>query len=76
MIGGSVQMAKFNFEGMGRDELTDLLAEVMTQLRKIEVEDIKSDFITRSQKLRTEMNARQVNTLSDRPGWFTKLEKN
>jgi len=65
-------MSKFNLEGMSRDELTDLLAEVMTQLRAIEAEDIKSDFITKSQRLRTEINAKEI---TPKPkGWLSSFK--
>jgi len=41
---------------MSREELTDLLAEVMFQLRKFDAEDIKDDFINKSQRLRMGLN--------------------
>ncbi len=49
-------MNKFKLSGMSREELTDLLAEVMFQLRKFDAEDIKDDFINKSQRLRMGLN--------------------
>jgi hypothetical protein len=66
-------MGNYHLEGMSRDELTDLLAEVMTQLRKIEAEDIKGDFITKSQRLRTEIDAKEATKSKEKSSWFPSL---
>ncbi len=51
-------MKKIDLRGMSRDELTDLLEEVMVRLRHVEAEEIKSNFVTKSQKLRLEDSVR------------------
>jgi hypothetical protein len=45
-------MKTIDLYGMNRDELTDLLAAVMIRLRHIEAEEIKQNFVTKSQRLR------------------------
>jgi hypothetical protein len=45
-------MNKIDLNGMTHDELTDLLEEVMLRLRQIDTEEIKRDFVTKSQRLR------------------------
>ncbi|MCE0483096.1 MAG: hypothetical protein LV479_02525 [Methylacidiphilales bacterium] len=52
-------MKKIDLRGMSRDELTDLLEEVMVRLRHVEAEEIKSNFVTKSQKLRLEESVRE-----------------
>ena len=47
-------MDEIDIQGLSRDELTDLLTRVMVRLRQVEAEEIKSDFITKSQRLRLE----------------------
>jgi len=51
-------MHKFELSNMSREELTDLFAEVMFQLRKFDAEDIKDDFINKSQRLRMALDTR------------------
>ena len=45
---------ELDLRGMSRDELTDLLEEVMLRLRHLDAEQIKRDFVTKSQRLRLE----------------------
>jgi hypothetical protein len=52
-------MSEVNLNGLSRDELTDLLSKVMICLRKFEAEEIKSDFITITKRLRLELQARE-----------------
>jgi len=52
-------MNEIDLSGMSRDELTDLLAKVMIRLRKMEAEEIKSDYISKSQRLRLEIDAKE-----------------
>jgi hypothetical protein len=52
-------MSEIDLSGMSRDELTDLLAKVMIRLRHFEAEEIKRDFVTKSQRLRLEEAARK-----------------
>jgi hypothetical protein len=52
-------MAEIDIQGLNRDELTDLLTRVMVRLRQVEAEEIKSEFITKSQKLRLEEAVKQ-----------------
>ncbi len=47
-------MKTIDLHGMSRDELTDLLAAVMIRLRHVEAEEIKHNFVTKSQRLRME----------------------
>jgi hypothetical protein len=47
-------MDEIDIQGLTREELTDLLTRVMVRLRQVEAEDIKSEFITKSQRLRLE----------------------
>jgi hypothetical protein len=39
---------------MSRDELTDLLQKVMVRLRHVDAEELKNDYVTKSQRLRLE----------------------
>ena len=52
-------MAEIDIQGLNRDELTDLLTRVMVRLRQVEAEEIKNEFITKSQKLRLEETVKQ-----------------
>jgi hypothetical protein len=47
-------MNDIDLEGMSRDELTDLLQKIMIRLRQAEAEEIKNNFVTKSQRLRLE----------------------
>jgi hypothetical protein len=47
-------MNEIDLSGMSQNELTDLLEEVMTRLRQIDAEEIKKEFVTKSQRLRLE----------------------
>jgi hypothetical protein len=47
-------MKEIDLHGMSRDELTDLLQRVMIRLRHVDAEEIKNDFVTKSQRLRLE----------------------
>jgi hypothetical protein len=46
--------SEIDLSGMSRDELTDLLEEVMLRLRHLDAEQIKREFVTKSQRLRLE----------------------
>jgi len=52
-------MSEIDIQGLTRDELTDLLTRVMVRLRQVEAEEIKNDFITKSQRLRLEEAVRK-----------------
>jgi hypothetical protein len=52
-------MPEIDIQGLSREELTDLLTRVMVRLRQVEAEEIKSEFITKSQKLRLEEAVKQ-----------------
>ncbi len=52
-------MEEIDLEGLNRDQLTDLLHRVMVRLRQVEAEEIKNNFITKSQRLRLEESVRQ-----------------
>lgn len=47
-------MKDIDLNGMSREELTDLLQRVMVRLRQVDAEELKSNFITKSQRLRLE----------------------
>jgi hypothetical protein len=47
-------MQEIDLQGMSRDELTDLLQKVMVRLRHVDAEEIKSNYVTKSQRLRLE----------------------
>jgi hypothetical protein len=47
-------MNEIDLSEMSHNELTDLLKDVMLRLRQMDAEEIKKDFVTKSQKLRLE----------------------
>jgi hypothetical protein len=61
-------MSKFKLSAMSREDLTDLLAEVMFQLRKFDAEDIKDDFINKSQRLRMGLELNEPEKKISPPG--------
>ena len=42
---------QFNLNGMKREELNDLLEEVMIRLRQLDSNDLQREIITKSQRL-------------------------
>ncbi|MCE0523354.1 MAG: hypothetical protein LV480_10640 [Methylacidiphilales bacterium] len=49
-----MQKKQIDLRGMSREELTDFLEEVMIRLRQLDCEDIRKEFVTKSQRLRLE----------------------
>jgi hypothetical protein len=47
-------MSEIDLRGMSRDELTDLLQKVMIRLRHVDAEELKNNYVTKSQRLRLE----------------------
>jgi len=45
---------EINLDGLSRDELAGLLGEIMVRLREGDAEEIKSNFVTKSQRVRLE----------------------
>jgi len=52
-------MRDFDLSGMTREELTDLLQRVMVRLRQVDAEELKKNFVTKSQRLRLEESIRK-----------------
>ena len=49
-----METSNINLRAMRREELTSLLEEVMIRLRLLDSEDIRKEFVTKSQRLRLE----------------------
>ena len=47
-------MKEIDLQGLSRDELTDLLQRVMVRLRHVDAEEIKTNYVSKSQRLRLE----------------------
>jgi hypothetical protein len=45
---------EINLDGLSRDELAGLLGEIMVRLREGDAEEIKNNFVTKSQRVRLE----------------------
>jgi hypothetical protein len=52
-------MAEIDLRGMSREELTDLLQKVMVRLRHVDAEELKNNYITKSQRLRLEESVKK-----------------
>jgi hypothetical protein len=60
-------MKEIDLNGLSREELTELLQKVMVRLRQVDAEELKKNFVTKSQKLRLEESVRKFMGSTEKP---------